>query len=102
MNYLPQQPSFILFEQCLCIAFNIIMNTLNTDIFLNVQKFIISSKRFASYLLTIFTQLKNVKKKKKKKKKKNKALVPLHFICLFVCLFFFPAKAHQITLTTTD
>jgi hypothetical protein len=44
------------------------------------------------HLLTIFTQLKNVKKK---------ALAPLHFICLFLFIFFL-TKAHQITLTTTD
>ena len=40
----------------------------------------------------VFTQLKRVK---------IKALVPLHFICLFLFLFFL-TKAHRITLTTSD
>jgi hypothetical protein len=29
INYLPQQPSFIFIEQCLCIAFNIIWTTIS-------------------------------------------------------------------------
>ena len=32
INYLPQQPSFIFIEQCLCIAFNIIWTTISQKI----------------------------------------------------------------------
>jgi hypothetical protein len=32
INYLPQQPSFIFIEQCLCIAFNIIGTTISQKI----------------------------------------------------------------------
>jgi hypothetical protein len=58
-------------------------NILNTDIFLNVQKFIISSiKRSTSTIFNDSLQPYSHKLNMLKKK----ALAPLHFICLF--LFF--------------